>query len=295
LNSGGSPAGGNYDFTFALFSGNSTNSGQLGVTQTNLALAVSNGLFLATLDFGSVFSGNAAWLAVGVRGVGESNFTALLPLQAVTPAPYALYAPTAGTAASAGAVAANGVVPLAALPAAVLTNGAAGVNLSGLFSGAFAGDGAGLTNSATAGVTAGNYVFAYDYPNSSETVASGQTKPISFSTVTNISGWTCTANNTTFTCNQSGLYFVSYYAIVNNLGTAVGITADTPRTGQIIGSANSSGVYARVSLSQIFLAFFTAGDALQIQATASSGGTVTFLAPAGFSGPDASLTIVRLQ
>jgi len=294
LNRGDSPAGGSYDFTFALFNGNHTNSGQFGVTQTNLALAVSNGLFLATLDFGSVFTGEAAWLAIGVRGGGESGFTPLNPLQPVTPAPYALYAPTAGTAASASAVAAGGVVPLAALPGSVITNGAAGVNLAGLFSGAFVGDGSGLTNTATAGVTTGNYVFAYDYPNSSETVASGQTKPISFSTATNLNGWTCTANNTTFTCGQSGLYLVSYYALVVNLG---GLTmfAYTPSTGPIVGSVSYNGSVGRFSLSQSFLAFFNAGDALQIQASAVAGSSATFSGPQGFPGPDASLTIVRVQ
>ncbi len=198
-------------------------------------------------------------------------------------------------AASTGAVATNAVVPLAALPSAVVTNGAGGLNLAGAFSGAFAGDGSGLTNGvATAGVTTGNYVFAYDYPNSSETIASGQTKPISFSTVTNLNGWTCAANSS-FTCNQSGLYFVSYCAFVKNLATSVGITAYTSRTGQIIGSANSSGNQGQVSLSQMFLAFFNAGDALQIQATAASGGSVSLLSPVGFPGPDASLTIVRVQ
>ena len=88
LDSGGSPVGGSYDFTFALFSGNTTNSGQIGITQTNLALAVSNGLFTATLDFGSVFNGNSGWLAIGVRGNGESGFTELNPLQPVTPTPH---------------------------------------------------------------------------------------------------------------------------------------------------------------------------------------------------------------
>ncbi len=116
------PVGGSYDFTFALFNGNSTSCTQIGVTQTNLALAVSNGLFCATLDFGSVFGGDPAWLAVGVRGSGEPGFTPLTPLQPVTPMPYALCP---------GAVATNGVVPLAALPAAVVTNGAGGLSLSG--------------------------------------------------------------------------------------------------------------------------------------------------------------------
>ena len=131
LNNAGSPASGSYDFTFTLFSGNSTSSSQIGITQTNLALAVSNGLFTATLDFGTVFTGTPAWLAIGVRGMGESDFTILNPLQPVVyrrPV-YAIYAPNAGAAAS---VATNGVVPLSALPFGVVTNNAIAVNISGL-------------------------------------------------------------------------------------------------------------------------------------------------------------------
>jgi hypothetical protein len=189
-------------------------------------------------------------------------------------------------------VATNGVVPLAALPNSVVTNGAGGVNISGLFSGGFAGDGSGLTNTASGGVTAGNYVFAYDYPISNGTVTNGYTNAISFSTIANLSGWSC-ASNTTFTCNQSGLYLVNYYAIAIN-GGGMGMIAHTPRTGQILSSASYNGGSGRMPLSQSFLAFFNAGDVLQIQAIASAGPMI-FAGPYGFSGSDASLTIVRVQ
>lgn len=96
LSIGGSPATGSYDLTFALFNNSSTNSGQVGVTLTNSGVGVTNGLFTVTLNFGPVFTGNAAWLAIGVRTNGGVGFTALNPLQALTPAPYALYAPNAG-------------------------------------------------------------------------------------------------------------------------------------------------------------------------------------------------------
>jgi hypothetical protein len=96
LQGNGSPASGNYDFTFALFNTNNTNSGQVGGTLTNLNVGVSNGLFIVTLDFGPVFTGNATWLAIGVRSSGAGSFTPLLPLQPLTPAPYSLYAENSG-------------------------------------------------------------------------------------------------------------------------------------------------------------------------------------------------------
>src|SRR5277367_420046 len=144
LQNNGLPVNGNYDFTFALFNNSSTNPPQLGATLTDTNVGVTNGLFLATLDFGSVFTGNATWLAIGVRTNGGSGFTALNPLQELTPTPYATYAPNAGAAASANSVAAaniTGTVTLAQLPHGILTNGENGVNITG----AFTGNGSGLT------------------------------------------------------------------------------------------------------------------------------------------------------
>jgi len=139
LANNGLPANGHYDLTFALFNNNSTATGQVGGTVTNLAVGVTNGLFTTTLDFGSVFAGAPTWLAIGVHTNGGGAFTALSALQELTPVPYAI------TAASAGSVSAanlTGTVALGQLPAAVLTNGASGVTVSG----AFSGNGAGLTN-----------------------------------------------------------------------------------------------------------------------------------------------------
>ena len=293
LNNAGSPASGSYDFTFTVFSGNSTSSSLIGITQTNLALAVSNGLFTATLDFGTVFTGTPAWLAIGVRGMGESDFTILNPLQPVTPTPYAIYAPNAGAAAS---VATNGVVPLGALPIGVVTNGAAGVSISGLFGGTFAGDGSALTNLPATGAgsgTAANYVSAHDDAIGNGTLASGQTKAISFSAIT-MNGWTCAGDNATFTCSQSGVYLVCYYALVINYGANLGIVASNSRTGQIGGSGSYSGNSGRLPFSQCFLASFNAGDQLQIQATAA-GASALFVGPVGFTGPDANLTIIQVH
>jgi hypothetical protein len=142
LSASGSAANGNYDFTFALFNTNSTNSGQIGGTLTNLDLAVSNGLFAVTLDFGGVFAGNATWLAIGVRSNGGNSFTALSPLQELTPVPYAIMANSASNL--------LGSLSAAQLPAGVVTNNdTASVTLNGTFSG----NGAGLSNLNVGGFT----------------------------------------------------------------------------------------------------------------------------------------------
>jgi len=96
LESDGVPVNGLYDLTFALFSG-SGGAGQLGLTQTNLATDVSEGLFTVLLDFGTNFPGADRWLETRVRTNGSGAFTTLWPRQQLTPAPYALYASIAGT------------------------------------------------------------------------------------------------------------------------------------------------------------------------------------------------------
>ncbi len=167
LNSSGSSANGNYDFTFALFPNSTGSSGQIGGTLTNLDVGVTNGLFTVTLDFGANFPGASRWLAIGVRTNGGASFTPLTPLQQLTPTPYAIYAPNAGVSASASSVAASnisGAIPLGQLPAAVLTNGEAGVTLTG----SFTGNGGGLTNIAdwhlagNTGTTSNNYLGTTD-------------------------------------------------------------------------------------------------------------------------------------
>jgi hypothetical protein len=71
LNDTGAPANAAYDFRFALYD-NVTNGNQLSLLLTNSAVAVSNGLFNVTLDFGpDVFTGENAWLEIAVRAAGR--------------------------------------------------------------------------------------------------------------------------------------------------------------------------------------------------------------------------------
>jgi hypothetical protein len=94
LNDGGSPASGLYDFRFRLDADPLGNT-ILGTALTN-AIPVTNGLFATTIDFGAgLFNGSNCWLEVDVRTNGNGSYTALTPLQAVTPTPYAIMANSA--------------------------------------------------------------------------------------------------------------------------------------------------------------------------------------------------------
>jgi hypothetical protein len=95
LHFGNSPATGNYDLAFSLFS-NSNSMGQAIASFTNFnTFVATDGLFTATLDFGpGIFNGTNLWLLIGVRSNGGGGFSFLSPLQAVTASPYAI---TAGT------------------------------------------------------------------------------------------------------------------------------------------------------------------------------------------------------
>ncbi len=97
LNEGANPASGSYDLKFTLFDTNTTGAPVAGPL-TNAAVAISNGNFAVTLDFGTVFDGNARWLEVGVRTNSGGDFVTLAPRQPLLPTPYALYATSAGNA-----------------------------------------------------------------------------------------------------------------------------------------------------------------------------------------------------
>ena len=99
LTDGMGPANGCYDFQFALYDADLEGMAQADKL-TLEAAAVSNGLFTVLLDFGNgVFTGDGRWLEIGVRTNGAGAFVTLAPRQAMTPAPYAIYAAQAGHAA----------------------------------------------------------------------------------------------------------------------------------------------------------------------------------------------------
>jgi microcystin-dependent protein len=98
LVSGAGNANGSYDMTFAVWDANIAGN-RIAGPLTNSPVSVSNGLFSVALDFGAnVFTGTNYWVEMGVRTNGGGSFATLVPRQALTPAPYALYAAQASNA-----------------------------------------------------------------------------------------------------------------------------------------------------------------------------------------------------
>ena len=129
LTDGTSPANGSYDFRFRLATDPLGNiyAGQPFLTN---GVPVTHGQFVTTIDFGGLFTGSNYWLEVDVRTNGGPSYTSLLPLQAITPTAYAIFANTASNLlGTLPATRLTGAVPLANLPAAVLTNNETGVTL----------------------------------------------------------------------------------------------------------------------------------------------------------------------
>ncbi len=89
LKTGGSPANGNYDFEFALFDALSAGT-QLGSTLTKTNIAVADGVFSVSLDFGNQFPGANRFLEIRVRPNGGGAFTLLTPRQQISNSPYSV-------------------------------------------------------------------------------------------------------------------------------------------------------------------------------------------------------------
>src|SRR5437763_5560338 len=97
LTDGGTAANGNYDLQFALFDSLSGGT-QVGSTQTINTVAVSNGVFTVSLDFGAnAFTGASRFLEISARPTGGS-FSLLTPRQQVTSTPYAIRSANATSA-----------------------------------------------------------------------------------------------------------------------------------------------------------------------------------------------------
>src|SRR5712691_1252217 len=98
LTDGGTAANGNYDLQFALFDSLSGGT-QVGSTQALNTVAVSNGVFTVSLDFGAnSFSGANRFLEISARPSGAGSFTLLTPRQPVTATPYAVRSANASAA-----------------------------------------------------------------------------------------------------------------------------------------------------------------------------------------------------
>ncbi len=148
-------AEGLYDLNFTLYDGPASTNTMVGEPVTNSAVGVSNGLFSVSLDFGAVFGGTPLWLEIRVRTNGAAEFNTLSPRQALTPAPYALFAPNAGSAATLSSL----------LPAEQIAGTVAAMNLPTNLAylsqdGVLAGNGVGLSNLHGANILPGTIEFS---------------------------------------------------------------------------------------------------------------------------------------
>jgi hypothetical protein len=120
LNDGANPANGSYDLTFSLYDAESAGN-QVGSTITNIAVAVSNGLFVVSLDLGAgIFDGSPRWLEIGLSTNEAGAFELLSPRQAITTVPYAIYAGRAGSVAANSVTSDQLLTPLAPADGQVL-------------------------------------------------------------------------------------------------------------------------------------------------------------------------------
>ncbi len=146
LREGGAPANGAHHLRFQLWDALSGGS-QVGANVDHPALSVVDGLFTADLDFGLLaFDGSARWLQVQVITDGGTTITPLSPRQALSPAPYALFALAADGANIPNLNASNitsGVLPNAQLTG-IYDQPLALTHPSNTIDGTFTGNGAGL-------------------------------------------------------------------------------------------------------------------------------------------------------
>lgn len=103
LQEGSHAASGLYDFSFQLYDA-ATLGNAVGATITLTNVAVTNGLFTSSLDFGTApFNGTAYWIEIGARSNGVASFTTLAPRQALAVVPMSIFASQAGLAATVSA------------------------------------------------------------------------------------------------------------------------------------------------------------------------------------------------
>jgi hypothetical protein len=110
LTEAGNPSTGDYEMEFKLFDTPDLGTGaQQGATVSHPTVAVKDGVFTVTLDFGvAVFDGTPRFLEISVKKAGsEDPLSTLAPRQAITPVPYAIRTLSAG--ALAGGVSSDGV------------------------------------------------------------------------------------------------------------------------------------------------------------------------------------------
>ncbi|MCB2154008.1 hypothetical protein KQI84_03925 [bacterium] len=135
LTNGGAPLDGPVSLRFSLFDAPTTGT-QIGGTIAPPDRLISSGLVEESLDFGATaFDGSSRWLEIAVDADGGAdNFETVTPRVQMLPAPYAMYAETAGNVDDADADPANELQTLSFTSPNLSISGGNSVSLGGLLS-----------------------------------------------------------------------------------------------------------------------------------------------------------------
>src|SRR5262245_7593418 len=157
LTDAGGPVTGSYDLRFTLFDAAAAGN-PVGTPVTVGAVAVAQGLFSVSLDFGApAVNGSARWLSIEVRPAGSGSYTLLAPRQRLAPAPQAVFSsftdPANLTSLNAGNLTA-GTVPGARL-AGTYAQALSLTNTGNAITGTFTGNGLALTALSASSLTTG--------------------------------------------------------------------------------------------------------------------------------------------
>lgn len=284
----GTPATGAYDFQLRLFDAPAAGA-PVGATVTRDDVAVADGLFTVSLDFGPVFTGSARWLEMAVRpGASTGAYTTLPARQELTPAPNALFGASAPWAGVTGKPAgfADDVDNDSGGDITAVTTGAA----SGLFGGAASGTvnlGVSFAGSGTA-----TSVSRSDHQHLGQTWSAGVNPGLALTSsaangtvlsaaATNVGGLTYGIRGSSTSSNGVGIYGEvtsptgPTYAVLGHTsssagtgvhGIAIGNTGATFGVQGWSGSTNGRGVFGH--------ALATSGSAHGVFGQTDSGGGI---------------------
>ncbi len=186
--------------------------------------------------------------------------------------------------------------------AANVLGGTVSGTFSGTATGSFSGNGGGLTNL----TSSGDYVFAYSTV--THTLASsGVFVDIANSVNAQIEGWSHTAGTASFTCGQTGLYWIQYKGQVSfreanadetvSLRAIVGSTEIAGSDSAVYGNKNATAVADDlvVPVSASFIAAINLGDVLKFQIAGTAGTALTPNTGYSTTKPSFSCTIIRIK
>lgn len=323
LNVSNSPANGTYQMQFTLYPSNSGGSSTFGPV-TNTAVAVTNGIFTTTIDFGlNAFTGNASWLDIAVRTNLPASFTELTPRQQILPVPYAIFAAgasnavnaitanTAGSASTAGSATTAGTAAVANSVAAGAINGssiAAGtLTIADFASGQLVTNVNGLSGGVNVAVTnnltlttngntltfgnGGDYLYMYlNLASSTESVSAGFEIPITAYS-TNGWIWNGSLSQPAWEVPETGTYLIHIDGSLSTGSPVVGVEYGNTSYTPIVGSYSYSN--AGTQMSHTFITHLTAGYVLYFANL--SGSTIQFAVAGSTAETVFSASIIRIN